>query len=72
MRAILRGIALALPLGGRLRRFPAQIADRRRGIRQAQKRPHLAVIDGLAVDLALFCFDCQRIGMSERRHPQQT
>ena len=70
VRAVLGGVAIALPLGRGLRRFPAQVADRRRGVRQAQKRFHLAVIDGLSVNFALFCFDCERIGMSERVHSQ--
>ena len=51
VRAILGGVALALPLCRRLGCLPAQVADRRSRIGQSEKRFHLAVIDGLAVQL---------------------
>src|SRR5207302_6277949 len=60
-----------LPLGRRLRSLPAQVTGGRSRVRQAEKRLHLAVIDGFSFDFACFCFDGERVGMSERRHPQQ-
>ncbi len=57
------GVALALPLGRRLGRLPAQIAHRRRCVRQAEKCLDLAVVDGFAVSLALLGLDRQGVGM---------
>ena len=57
------GIPHALPLGQRHWRLPAQIAHRRRRIGQPQERLHLAVVDGLAGNFALFGLYLQRIGI---------
>ena len=50
-------------LAGGCGRLPAQIAHRRRRVGQPQKGLDLAVVDGLAVDLALLGLHRQRIGM---------
>jgi hypothetical protein len=53
-RAKLGRVAIAFPFGGGLRRPPAQVANRRGCVGQAEKRLDLAFIDGLAAHLALF------------------
>jgi hypothetical protein len=63
--AELGGVALASPLGGRLRGFPAQVADGRRGVRQGQPCEDLAVVDGFAVNFSVSGFDGELIGRSD-------
>ena len=53
MSAELGGVALTLPFGRGLGRLPAQIAHGRRGVGHAQQGPDLAVVDGLAMHLAV-------------------
>ena len=65
-------VALTLPFGCGFRRLPAQVAHRRRGVGKAEPGADLAVVDGLAVDLAVDGLDGERVGGGGYGESQQS